>query len=256
MTGMTKDFALSFDSVAAQYAASRPGYPPALFDAVEAMAGLSFKGATVYDIGAGTGIATRLLRDRGAQVTAVEPGPAMAAQLRQRLPDVPLIQGDGNSLPLASGSADFITYAQSWHWTDPSRSIPEAFRVLAPRGALALWWNIPDPKVPWTAAQEARLQKRFPDYHRHGVAPEAPAIIKTLDDGLRPAFRTLHWRRTVPLDTHLGHLGSRSYFATMGAEVTAEVLADERAELLRTFPDGQIEESYALDVTVVRNPPR
>lgn len=125
--------------------------------------------------------------------------------------------------------------------------------MLTPRGALALWWNVPDPEIPWAAAQEARLQKRFPDYHRHGVAPQAAAIIKTLDDGLRPAFRTLHWQRTVPLETHLGHLGSRSYFAVMGPEGTAEVLSSERTELLRTFPDAQIPESYRLDLTVVRN---
>ncbi|GAA1375099.1 class I SAM-dependent methyltransferase [Streptomyces beijiangensis] len=250
----TDDFALSFDAVAAQYAAARPGYPPALFDAVEAMADQPLKGARVYDIGAGTGIATRLLRDRGAHVTAVEPGPQMAAQLHQGLPDVPLVRGDGNHLPLLSGSADFITYAQSWHWTDPARSIPEALRVLAPRGALALWWNIPDPATAWSAAQEDRLKKRCPGYHSHGIAPEAPGIIKNLDHALNPAFRLLHWKRTVPLDTHLAHLGSRSYFATMGPQVTEAALAQERAELLSVFPDGQVEEAYALDVTVVRKP--
>jgi SAM-dependent methyltransferase len=250
----TDDFALSFEAVAAQYAAARPAYPPALFDAVEAMADRPLKGARVYDIGAGTGIATRLLHERGAHVTAVEPGPKMAAQLRQGLPGVPVVRGDGNRLPLASASADFVTYAQSWHWTDPSRSIPEAFRVLAPRGALALWWNIPDPATAWSEAQEARLRKRFPGYHRHGTSSEAPAIIKTLDFTLNPAFRVLHWKRTVSLDTHLAHLGSRSYFATMGPSATAAALADERTELLGLFPEGQVEESYAVDITVVRKP--
>lgn len=81
--------ARSFDAVAVQYAAARPGYPPALFDAVEELAGQPLAGARVLDVGAGTGIATRLLAERGAWVTAVEPGAAMAAELHAAHPAVP-----------------------------------------------------------------------------------------------------------------------------------------------------------------------
>ncbi|MBT2506796.1 methyltransferase domain-containing protein [Streptomyces sp. ISL-98] len=249
----THDFALSFDTVAAQYAAARPGYPPALFNAVEELTGRPFPGARTLDIGAGTGIATRLLRDRGARVTAVEPGPGMAAQLRQSLPDVPLVRADGNALPFAAATADLITYAQSWHWTDQARSVPEALRVLRPGGALAVWWNVPDPDTEWTAAQEARLARALPGYHGHSLTDEAVAIIKRhAPTSLDPVFRRLHWTRRIPLDTHLAHLGSRSYFAVLGKSAAAPVLAAERAELLTLFPDGIVEEAYALDLTVAR----
>ncbi|WP_405686854.1 class I SAM-dependent methyltransferase [Streptomyces sp. NBC_00057] len=75
--------ALSFGRAAAQYAAARPGYPPALFDTVEELAGRPLRGARTIDVGAGTGISTRLLHDRGARVTAVEPGPGMAEELHR-----------------------------------------------------------------------------------------------------------------------------------------------------------------------------
>ncbi|MDQ1009170.1 2-polyprenyl-3-methyl-5-hydroxy-6-metoxy-1,4-benzoquinol methylase [Streptomyces sp. V4I23] len=81
--------ALSFDTAADQYDAARPGYPPALFDAVEELSGRPLTGARTVDVGAGTGIATRLLRERGARVTAVEPGAAMADRFRRSLPGVP-----------------------------------------------------------------------------------------------------------------------------------------------------------------------
>ncbi|MFD5399393.1 class I SAM-dependent methyltransferase [Streptomyces sp. NPDC127097] len=247
--------ARSFDAVAAQYAAARPGYPPALFDAIEELAGRPLSGARVLDVGAGTGIATGLLADRGARVTAVEPGAAMAAELRAAHPAVPLVRALGDALPFRDDAGfDLVGYAQAWHWTDPARSVPEALRVLRPGGALALWWNVPDPDIDWAAEQEARIARRLPGYHAHGVAPEAPDLIRDLGLGLHPVSRVLHWTRRVPVDTHLAMLGSRSYFSAIGPAAAAPVLASERAALREVFPDGIVEEAYALDLTVTLRP--
>ncbi|MCB5911438.1 class I SAM-dependent methyltransferase [Streptomyces pinistramenti] len=245
--------ARSFDAVAAQYAAARPGYPPELFDAVEELSGRPLSGARVLDVGAGTGISTGLLAARGARVVAVEPGAGMAAELRAAHPGVPLVRALGDALPFSGGAGfDLVCYAQSWHWTDRTRSVPEALRVLRPGGALALWWNVPDPDVPWAAEQEDRLVRRLPGYHRHDVAHQAPDLIRRL--GLRPALRTLHWTRRIPVETHLAMLGSRSCFATIGPAASAPVLEDERAALLEVFPDGIVEEAYAVHLTLARRP--
>ncbi|GAA1273247.1 hypothetical protein GCM10009646_70440 [Streptomyces aureus] len=68
---------------------------------------------------------------------------------------------DGNHLPPASESIGVLIYAQTWHWTDPHKSVPEALRVLHPGGALALWWNDSDSTVLWIADQDARLRHLF-----------------------------------------------------------------------------------------------
>ncbi|WP_329186369.1 class I SAM-dependent methyltransferase [Actinacidiphila glaucinigra] len=244
--------ARSFDTVAAQYAAARPGYPGELFDAVEEIGGRSFAGAAVLDVGAGTGIATALMRARGAHVTAVEPGAAMAAQLRAGQPEVPLVRADGDALPFASGVADFVTYAQAWHWTDPAKSSPEAARVLRRGGALALWWNVPDTSVAWVREQEERLARAVPRYHENGLTGTAQDILRSLGSrlGMRTETRVLRWSRTVPLDTHLTMLGSRSYFAVLAPDTARRILADERRALLALFPDGEVAEPYKVDLTV------
>ncbi|MEV5989661.1 methyltransferase domain-containing protein [Streptomyces sp. NPDC052051] len=258
MTAMTHSArAHSFNAAAAQYAANRPSYPPALFDALEDLAARPLSGARVADVGAGTGIATALLRARGAEVVAVEPGPGMAAQFRTALPDVPLLRGDGNALPLATASMDVLTYAQSWHWTDPARSVPEALRVLRPGGALALWWNMTAHDVPWLAEQDERVRRYVGDKQSRqkdaeGIRPEH--AFAGAAETLAPTHRLIRWSRTVPVDTHLANIGSHSVFLVLGEEKANAFLAEERDHLLDAFPDGQVEEVYDVLLIVATRP--
>ncbi|TXS05527.1 SAM-dependent methyltransferase [Streptomyces sp. col6] len=243
--------ALSFDRAAAQYAAARPGYPDALFDAVEDMAGRPLRGARTLDVGAGTGISTRCLLDRGARVVAVEPGPGMAAQLRRGLPDVPVVRGDGNLLPFAAASADLITYAQSWHWTDHARSGAEVRRVLRPGGTLALWWNVADSTVPWLGAQAERLVRFFgvePVELARGAGHGSAVQDRGLPPDLDFTHRRVPWTRRVPLATHLDNLGSHSAFLTLDDDAARGFLAEERGRLLEEFPDGTVEEAYVVEL--------
>ncbi|MFF0014369.1 class I SAM-dependent methyltransferase [Streptomyces sp. NPDC005374] len=244
----------SFNAAAAQYAANRPSYPPALLDAVEELAGRPLAGARVADIGAGTGIATALLHARGADVVAVEPGDGMAAEFRRTHPGIPVIRGDGNDLPLLADSVDFVTYAQSWHWTDPARAVPEALRVLRGGGALALWWNTYALDVPWIAGQVGRVAEHFKAYGAH------PAV-EVNGDGTRSALadpsgrldfarRVVRWSRRVPVDTHLANIGSHSMFLVAGEEHADAFLTEERRILLELFPDGTVEETYDVELMV------
>ncbi|MFD8981683.1 class I SAM-dependent methyltransferase [Streptomyces sp. NPDC059564] len=238
--------ARSFSSAAARYADHRPSYPPELLDALEELAGFALASARVADVGAGTGIATTLLHARGARVVAVEPGEGMAAEFRRRNPRVPLVRGDGNRLPFVTGSVDLLTYAQSWHCTDPARSVPEALRVLRPGGALAVWSNDPDVQVGWIADQQERIEKSFgPGWYINERARS--------QDGLAFATRLLRWSRRIPIDAHLAKLSTHSLFL-VGHPGTEAFLAAERERLRVLFPAGELEEHYVVDLSLAVRP--
>src|SRR6185312_8487056 len=136
--------AASFDSVAAVYEASRPGYPARAVDWL-----VPADATRIADIGAGTGKFTRLLQAPGREVVAVDPSPHMLQVVRDTLPGVDAREGAAEQIPLSDGSADLVTFAQAWHWVDVARASAEVARVLVQGGTLGLVWSLRDERVDW-----------------------------------------------------------------------------------------------------------
>jgi len=134
----------SFGPAADIYERGRPGYPDAAVTWL-----LPAGRPRVVDLGAGTGKLTRQIRDRGLEVTAVDPSEQMLAQLALAVPGVPALIGSAERIPLPAGSADAVLVAQAWHWIDPARAVPEIARILRPGGRLGLVWNLRDESEPW-----------------------------------------------------------------------------------------------------------
>jgi SAM-dependent methyltransferase len=135
----------SFGAAAAAYAQYRPGYASAAVAWVLDLA----PGRRVLDLGAGTGKLTEALVAAGAEVVAVEPDPAMLAQLRHGLPAVPALAGSAESIPLPDAGVDAVVAGHALHWFDLDVAGPEIARVLALDGVLAGLWNVVDDRVPW-----------------------------------------------------------------------------------------------------------
>ena len=107
----------SFDSAAAEYERHRPEYPEeALRWAVEQLA--LAPGASVLDVGAGTGKLTRELVGLGFGVVAVEPGAPMLQQLAVAVPEAEALEASAESIPLPDESVDASFAGQAYHWFD------------------------------------------------------------------------------------------------------------------------------------------
>jgi SAM-dependent methyltransferase len=145
MTDPTQRHARSFGSVAQRYDRYRPGYATAAV-----VWALGERPLRVADIGAGTGILTRLLQRLGHQVIAVEPDDLMRGRLAEVSPGSTALAGTAEDIPLPDRSVDAVVAGQAYHWFDAVRAPAEIARILRPDGVFAALWNDADLSAPWT----------------------------------------------------------------------------------------------------------
>lgn len=97
------------------------------------------QGKRVVDVGCGDGGLSRRLAREGAQVTGVECSPRQLAKARAAKPvdGATIVEGVGQALPLADGSADWVVFFNSLHHVLDefmAQALAEAARVLVPGG--------------------------------------------------------------------------------------------------------------------------
>jgi SAM-dependent methyltransferase len=127
-----------FSDRAQDYAKYRPSYPSEAINCI--LEGLDTSKLITADIGAGTGISSRLLADRGVKVMAIEPNTAMR-QVALAHPLVEFRDGSAENTKLPDNSVDLVTCFQAFHWFNPEPTLREFARILQPEGRVALVWN-------------------------------------------------------------------------------------------------------------------
>lgn len=127
-----------FDGVAELYDATRQGYPEEIVEVIVTTAELK-PGASVLEIGCGTGQLTTRLAGRGLDITAIDIGPAMVAGAKRNIadPNVAFCVSSFEDFQ-ASRAFDLIVSATAFHWVDPDLGLAKAARTLQPFGWLAL----------------------------------------------------------------------------------------------------------------------
>lgn len=207
-----------FSDRVSDYERARPGYPAAVVDALEGCGAL-FPGAVVADLGAGTGISSRLFLARGYGVVAVEPNAEMRAAAERALgarEGFRSVAGNAGATGLPAASVDLAVAAQAFHWFDPERARAECVRILRTGGRVALLWNVRRTVGdPFLEGYEALLLRWGVDYtevdHRR-IGPEAVAAF------FRGPYRSFRFQQAQSLDREgfLARLFSSSYTPAPG----------------------------------------
>lgn len=132
-----------FTNLADNYARYRPGYSPFVLDAFLGLLRKEPSQLRGVDAGAGTGIWTRMLAQRGVNMTAVEPNEAMRIEgIRQNgAYSIAWHAGSAEDTGLPADAFDFACMASSFHWPDFDRAVAEFSRVLKTGGLFMALWN-------------------------------------------------------------------------------------------------------------------
>jgi SAM-dependent methyltransferase len=248
---MPNDSVQRFSNRADSYAKYRPTYPPAVIDLLAAEAELTPQ-SVVADIGAGTGILTRLLLANGNTVYAVEPGAEMRTEAAAALGHYPnwhSVDGRSEATGLPDASVDLVTAAQAFHWFEPVATRAEFRRILRPPGWVALIWNDRRSTTPFMQAYERLLGSYGTDYRQvdHKYVADRPALERFFAPNAVRLF-TFPNEQVLDLDGMVGRLSSTSYIPAPGEagypalHTQAQAIFDEHAE------HGQVRIEYETQV--------
>jgi SAM-dependent methyltransferase len=235
-----------FHSGAQAYVRARPAYPDvavtSLMNRLELAAG-----GHVVDLGAGTGIFSRQLVSHGVLVTAVEPVPAMRAEM-SRVPGLVVHNAVAERTGLPDGCADAVVAATAWHWFDAAATIREVRRLLKPgAGGLGLVWNDYDVSVPWVGAYAGIADRRRP-----ATTPSARSgLWREFFDALDGWAPLTDERFANPLSTTSAGLVDRLLSSSAIARLPAPEQAVARAEVVALLEDCGLDDAESITLPYV-----
>lgn len=129
---------VDFGNVAEEYLKYRDDIPENLVKGLEKR-GVVITGSKIADLGAGPGLLSKILSDKGAIVDAVEPSEKLIETGKKFVGEDPRIiftQKYAEDTGLKSNTYDLVTVMRAWHWFDTDDAIKEIKRILKPGGHL------------------------------------------------------------------------------------------------------------------------
>ncbi|HTA65790.1 MAG TPA: class I SAM-dependent methyltransferase [Xanthomonadaceae bacterium] len=233
------------------YVRHRPDYPPALMAWLRETLAVDARWR-VADVGAGTGISTRMWLDAGHDVVGVEPNEAMRLAAQAAFAGHPRIawsDGTAERTGLADASVDLASAAQAFHWFDPEPTRAEWARILRPGGLAVVYWNTRLATGNAFLEGYERLLRDFgTDYARVAERhPDDAAMRRWFGDGLRGQARFAHGQR-LDFEGLRGRLLSSSYAPIPGHPRHDAMLAALRGLFDAHAVEGHVELDYATRV--------
>lgn len=233
------------------YVKYRPTYPGEAIDYLYDVVGLRLQGE-VADIGAGTGIFSELLVQRGSHVTAVEPNQEMREAAEQKLggeQNFRTVSGSAEATGLPDQSVDFIVCAQAFHWFDRSATQKEFRRILKTGGKVVLIWNSRlTHGTPFREEYDRLLHTFGTDYHKlnhKNISPEALASFFKAGEMHEARFTN---GQAFDFEGLRGRLLSSSYSPVPGDDNYEPMIQELRNLFDRNKQDGKVSFDYETEL--------
>lgn len=220
-----------FSDRVGDYVKYRPSYPAAVIDII--LEGLAPSQLIAADIGAGTGISSRLLAERGVSVIAIEPNAAMRDAAEPH-PGVEFRDETAEVTKLPDASVDRVTCFQAFHWFNPELSLLEFRRILRPSGQLAVVWNNRDQNDELTA-EYSKLVRAASNNHPAESRMESVEPLLATPHFINVRKYTFVYRQELDLTAVIGRAMSSSYIPREG--VVQQQLISGLRELYQRFCD-------------------
>jgi ubiquinone/menaquinone biosynthesis C-methylase UbiE len=176
-----------YTGLASDYARYRAGYCPLVMHRLLDLLGKPPSAVRFVDVGAGTGIWTRMVCRAGvSSVVAIEPNCDMRARGIADSHGLPIrwLNGTAERTGLPDRCCDWLSMASAFHWADFDEATAEFHRVLSPGGYFTALWN---PRIvernPLLMEIESQLYALRPDLTR--VSSGRSGVAETMTARLR-----------------------------------------------------------------------
>ncbi len=209
---------------AGTYDLGRPRYGAEVVEAIAGALGTP-PGAPVLELGAGTGQLSVALVAAGFDLSAVEPLPETRRMLAGVIGEQRVHAGVAEEIPLPDGSVDAVLAADSFHWFDQDRALPEIRRVLRPRGGVAILRSLPRFQRPWGHDLGSLLSQARPVHPAYDG--EGPAFALSEQRGYEPVQEmTVTSLQPSDRDRLLAYVASISWIGALEEPDRTELLVD------------------------------
>ena len=229
--------AKGFNAAAEAYERGRPEYPRSSVNFLLKTLNITPE-KIVVDLAAGTGKFTRLLASGGAKLVAIEPVEEMRGIFSSLLPEIEILNGTAESIPLPSASIDVVLVAQAFQWFQGKRSLQEIYRILKPYGQIGLIWNVRDESVEWVAKMTEIIESYRHFYHGNTPQYKSGKWKQFFDETtLFTLLQTRTFKQVHKYDrqTLVDRVASISWIAVLPEEIQSKVLHEIR-DLLDKHP--------------------
>ena len=221
-----------FSDRAEDYVKYRPSYPADAIDII--LEGLGENSQLVAaDIGAGTGIASRLLAERGVNVIGIEPNVAMREAAKPH-PFIEFRDGTAEFTQLPDNSVDLVTCFQAFHWFNPEPTLLEFHRILKPSARLAVVWNNRDREDALTT-EYSRIVREASNNHPAESRMQSVEPLLVTPHFINIREYNFTYRQQLDLTGLIGRAMSVSYLPREGSAY--EQLIDNFQKLYQRFRD-------------------